>query len=102
MDQGQGEADRDPGKARCRTLRRGADDDEQEEKGHHNFVYEAAPHTIFAWTEITIAVRGKSAHGPARFPRCDEPQYEGGDDRADDLGDDVRDDVLVGTAAGAP
>src|SRR5207245_10841497 len=96
------EADREPSKAGGRDVRAGANEDEQKEQRHHHFVYEAAPKAIFAGAKVAITVGGKATHRPAGLPRCDQPQYEGGDDGADDLGDDVGDDVLVGAAPGAP
>src|SRR6516162_964419 len=102
MDQGQGEADRNPGETGRRSLRRRADNDEEEEKCHHHFDQEAAAHTVLAGAQLAIAVGGKAAGDPAGLARRDQPQDYAGDNRADDLGNDVRDDVPAGTTTGAP
>src|ERR1700746_3861094 len=102
MDQGQGKADRDACKTGSRSLRRCADNDEQEKEGHHHFVDEAAPEAIFAWTKSAIAVGSESVGNPGGLARCNEPQYRSGHDGGDDLGNNVRNDMLAGAAPGAP
>src|SRR5262249_52186719 len=102
MDQGQGEADRNTGKA-CRSPpRRGADDDEEEKEGHHDLDNKAAAEAVLTGAEIAVPIGSETTHDPAGFAGRNPPQYQGSDYRADDLGDYVRNDVSGRAAPRTP
>ena len=82
----------------------GAEDDDQEQPGHHDLGDEARGHRVAAGRVDAVAVRGEDVRGvqPAGLAACDEVEDSGTGDGAENLGDDVGGEVGGGEALPRP